>query len=168
MGKQDVAEYKPKAATDGAWIRQPLALLRREGGLSKAAAVLLAILIDRATDYDPPRPVSAELSALALASGYSVRTVRDALHELVRRELIRVTRTGRASCYELTGAVELLPPKRQPQQRPTQSGSRYRSRQRKTTEWVDPGYEALSNRFAPEPPEVCAAAAEPGDPDYEL
>lgn len=161
----EAAIYKPKPSTDGAWIRQPLALLRKEGGLSKAAAVLLAILIDRATDYDPPRPVSAELSALALASGYSIRTVRDALRELERRELIRTTRTGRASCYELTGAVELLPPKRQQQQRPAQSGSRYRSRQRKTTEWADPGYEACANMF---PPEVCAAAAEPGDPDYEL
>lgn len=159
-----IAEYQPKESTDKAWIRQPLALLRRDGGMSKAAAVLLAVIIDRATDYNPPRPVSADIRALAWAAGYSDRATRSALHELQSLGLIEARRTGRASVYTLTGAVELLPPKKR---NDTQDTSSYRSRKRSSKQLSERDLEYLSlvNNF---PPEVCAAPAELGDPDYEL
>lgn len=166
-----IAEYQPKESTDKAWIRQPLSLLRRDGGMSKAAAVLLAVIIDRATDYNPPRPVSADIRALAWAAGYSDRATRSALHELVSLGLIETRRTGRASVYTLTGAVELLPPKkRNDTQSGTQGASSYRSRQRSkqplTQQELD--YLSLDAARRGSAPEVCAAPAELGDPDYEL
>lgn len=155
QNKQLIVPYTPKESTDRAWIRQPLALLRREGGLSKPAALVLAVLIDRATDYDPPRPVQASVGDLAWSTGFSERSVRAALADLVRRELISARRTGRGSVYELTGAVELLPPKKRTQQQ----------RKKPADAWIDPGYGDLVNRF---PVDVCAEAATEGDPDYEL
>lgn len=155
-----VAPYTPKESTDRAWIRQPLALLRQEGGLSKPAALILAVLIDRATDYDPPRPVQAAVHDLAWSTGYSERAVRSALADLEHRGLISSRRTGRGSVYELTGAVELLPPKKRTEQQP-----KARQHKKPTEAWVDPGYGDLVNRFHTE---VCTEAATEGDPDYEL
>lgn len=155
-----IALYTPKESTDQAWIRQPLALLRQEGGLSKPAALVLAVLIDRATDYDPPRPVQAAISALAWSTGYSERAVRSALADLEHRGLISSRRTGRGSVYELTGAVELLPPKKRTQQPP-----KARQHKKPADTWVDPGYGDLVNRFSVD---VCTEAATEGDPDYEL
>lgn len=159
QNKQLVVPYTPKESTDGAWIRQPLALLRRDGGLSKPAALVLAVIIDRATDYDPPRPVQAAVHDFAWSTGYSDRAVRDALADLVRRGLISVRRTGRGSVYELTGAVELLPPKKRTQQQQQQ-------RKKPAETWIDPGYGDLVNRF--HDPDVCVTPATEGDPDYEL
>ena len=158
QNKQLVVPYQPKESTDRAWIRQPLALLRQDGGLSKPAALVLAVLIDRATDYDPPRPVQASVGDLAWSTGFSERSVRAALADLVRRGLISVRRTGRGSVYELTGAVELLPPKKRTQQQ---------QRKKPAETWIDPGYGELVNRFHTVP-EVCDKPATEGDPDYEL
>ena len=167
QNKQLVVPYQPKESTDGAWIRQPLALLRRDGGLSKPAALVLAVIIDRATDYDPPRPVQAAVHDFAWSTGYSERAVRDALADLVRRGLISVRRTGRGSVYELTGAVELLPPKKRTQQQQQQQRQQQRQRKKPAETWIDPGYGELVNRFH-SAPEVCDKPATEGDPDYEL
>lgn len=114
-----------------AWIRQPLALLCSEGGLSKPAAIVLALLIDQATNTDPPSPVQCSMDSLAADSGYNVRTVRRAIAELLRGDLIASVRTGRGSIYTLTGAVELLPAKRQPITRSSSSSSSSKQKQAK-------------------------------------
>lgn len=166
-----------KPITQNAWIRQPLALLCAEGGISKPAAIILALIIDRATDTEPPRPVQVDVDQLAWASGYSSRTVRRALDELTRRELLAITHTGRASLYTLTGAVELLPPKRQPAPRSTTrsgkpSGLVAAASDREARELAE--YAALSNRFAPEaeliPADlgVCSTPAPATGEGYEL
>ena len=174
-----------KPATLKAWIRQPLSLLCRDGGLSKAAAIVLAIIIDRATDTDPPQPVQVDVAAIAWSSGYSERTVHRALSDLVARDLLSSTRTGRGNVYALTGAVAVLPPKGADTAAPAaaappQHGSprhrRSSSRARSAAEAAEEAeYLSLVNRFLPEldPPElveadlgVCAEPA-PADPaDY--
>ena len=171
-----------KPATLKAWIRQPLSLLCRDGGLSKAAAIVLAIIIDRATDTDPPQPVQVDVAAIAWSSGYSERTVHRALADLVGRGLLTSTRTGRGSVYTLTGAVAVLPPKGADKTAPAaaappQHGSPRRSRSARISaaeaaEMEE--YLSLVNRFAdPAPAElvesdlgVCSEPA-PSDPaDY--
>lgn len=143
-----------------AWIRQPLALLCRQGGISKPAAIVLALIIDQATNTNPPSPVPARLDELANSSGYSISSVKRAVSELIAGELITSHRTGRGSVYTLTGAVELLPPKRQPSPRATKPKPSPRATAKQAL------YESCVNRF--NAPEVCAHAAPPGDPDYEL
>lgn len=171
-----------KPATLKAWIRQPLSLLCRDGGLTKPAAIVLAIIIDRATDTDPPQPVQVDIEALAQSSGYTGRTVRRALADLVSRELLTSKRTGRGSVYTLTGAVAVLPPKGADRAAPAaaappQHGSprRTRSAHSQTQSAAEAAemaeYLSLVNRFAPEPaPElveadlgVCSEPA-PSDP----
>lgn len=174
-----------KPATMKAWIRQPLSLLCRDGGLSKPAAIVLAIIIDRATDTDPPQPVQVDIAAIARSSGYTDRTVRRAIADLVGRELLTSTRTGRGSVYTLTGAVAVLPPKGADTAAPAaaappQHGSprRTRSARSQTQSAAEAAemaeYLSLVNRFAPESaPElveadlgVCSEPA-PADPaDY--
>lgn len=159
-----------------AWIRQPLALLCSEGGLSKPAAIVLALLIDQATNTDPPSPVQVRMESIAADSGYNVRTVRRAIAELLRGDLIASCRTGRGSIYELTGAIELLPAKRQPI---TRSSSKSKQKQasaaglsaREMAEMAD--YLSCVNNF--QQPTlvaadlgVCGTAAQEDDPDYLL
>ena len=92
-----------------AWIRMPLELLQRQG-LSKSAAIVLGVIIDRCTDT-PTGQAALSRQELARVSGYSLSTVKRALIELEELELIEHSRTGRASAFRLTGCVELLPPK---------------------------------------------------------
>lgn len=138
-----------KDTTLRAWIRQPLSLLCKDGGLSKPAAIVLAIVIDRATDTDPPQPVQLQQDLLAWQSGYTTRTVKRAIAELVQRELLAVHRTGRGSVYTLTGAVELLPPKRAAQsesQGARPSRARGSARRSAADEQLDE-YLSVVNRF---------------------
>ena len=148
-----------------AWIRQPLALLCRQGGISKPAAIVLALIIDQATNTKPPSPVPAKLDELAERSGYSISSVKRAVSELIAGELIQSQRTGRGSVYTLTGAVELLPPKGKPAPRATATATAKPSPRATAKQAL---YESCVNRFAAAPPEVCEHAAPPGDPDYEL
>lgn len=163
-----------------AWIRQPLALLCAEGGISKPAAIVLALLIDRATNTAPPRPVQISVDDIATIGGYSARTVRRAIAELIAADLIASARTGRGSVYTLTGAVELLPAKRQPITHSSGSGSGSKQKPAKASgmsarelEEME-GYLSLVNSFPqsatliPADLGVCGAAAPEGDPDYLL
>ena len=92
-----------------AWIRMPLELLQRQG-LSKSAAIVLGIIIDRCTDA-PTASATISRQDIVKTSGYSLSTVKRSIIELEALELIRHNRTGRASTFTLTGCVELLPPK---------------------------------------------------------
>ena len=113
----------------------PLELLQRQG-LSKSAAVILGIIIDRCTDQaDGCAAINQQ--EIARAAGYDPRTVRRALIELEALKLIEHERTGRASRYKLTGCVELLPPKQRT----------HKQQERAAKEQAAREYEALANRF---------------------
>lgn len=173
-----------KESTTKAWIRQPLALLCREGGLSKCAAITLALIIDKATNTNPPSPVEVRHSELAQLSGYGKTAIKCAIDELIKRGLLSTRRTGRGSVYELTGAVDLLPPKKDPTECKPSGGSKARRRskprltQREQEELED--YESLANRFLSDYESVkekyhddtdysnyvCAEPADPNDKEY--
>lgn len=126
-----------------AWIRMPLELLQREG-LSKSAAIVLGIIIDRCTDR-PDGCATISRADIAREAGYSRATVWRALDELERLELIEHARTGRASAYKLTGCVELLPPKQRgsikQQQRAEKEAAQLRNEQKAAA------YLSLVNQF---------------------
>lgn len=95
-----------KAPKPGAWVRLSLDSLRAVG-CSKSAAVILALIADKATDSDQRR-AKIEQAELVQLSGCSRRTVIRAVEQLAALDLIRVRRCpGRASVYELTERVEL-------------------------------------------------------------
>lgn len=88
------------------WVRLLLSTLREEG-CTKSAAVLLAVVADRATD-SAARSCRASQRELADAAGVDVRTVRRATEQLERLGLLEVSRQlGGVSVYKLTDAVEL-------------------------------------------------------------
>ena len=121
----------------------PLELLQRQG-LSKSAAVILGVIIDRCTDQ-PDGCATINQKEMAITSGYDPRTVRRALIELEALELIEHERTGRASRYTLTGCVELLPPKQRgtrKQQERAEKEAEEQAERRRLAE-----YAALANRF---------------------
>lgn len=98
-------DYKPSTE---AWVKLPVELLKRQG-ISKAAAVTLAAVIDKCKHQ---ATLSAPIDAAELMqrTGYSRRTLFRALDELKALALIESKRTGRASVYTLTpGCVELCP-----------------------------------------------------------
>lgn len=95
-----------KEPKPGAWVRLSLDSLRAVG-CSKSAAVILALIADKATDSDQRRAV-IEHNDLVRLSGCSRRTVIRAVEQLERLELVTVDRSpGRASVYALTERVEL-------------------------------------------------------------
>lgn len=173
-----------KESTTKAWIRQPLVLLCREGGLNKCAAITLALIIDKATNTNPPSPVEVRYSELEQLSGYSERAIKYAVCELVKRGLLSTRRTGRGSVYELTGAVDLLPPKKDPTENGPSGNKKARRRskprltQQQQEELAD--YESLANRFLSDYESVkekyhddtdysnyvCAEPADPNDEEY--
>ena len=121
----------------------PLELLQRQG-LSKSAAVILGVIIDRCTDQlDGCAQINQK--DMATTSGYDPRTVRRALIELEALELIEHERTGRASRYKLTGCVELLPPKQRGTRKQQERAER-EAQERETREMLEE-YTALANRF---------------------
>lgn len=98
-------DYKPSTE---AWVKLPVELLKRQG-ISKAAAVTLAAIIDKCKHQ---ATLSAPIDAAELTqrTGYSRRTLFRALDELKGLDLIEIERTGRASMYTLTpGCIELCP-----------------------------------------------------------
>lgn len=152
-----------KETTLKAWIRQPLSLLCKEGGLSKPAAIVLAIVIDRATDTDPPQPVQLQQDTIAWQSGYAPRTVRAALAELIKRKLLARQRTGRGSIYTLTGAVELLPPKREAQNKSARASHARRSARQYVSDELMHEYESVVNRFKDDTDYSGYVCSEPAD-----
>lgn len=131
------------STTTKAWIRMPLELLQRDG-LSKSAAVVLGIIIDRCTDR-PDGCAIISRADIAHTAGYSLATVRRALDELERLDLIEHARTGRASAYKLTGCVELLPPKQRGSIKQQQRADREAAQLRERSKAAE--YLAVVNRF---------------------
>lgn len=142
-------DYTPSTE---AWVKLPLELLKREG-ISKRAAVLLSVIIDRCKHA---QELSAEISAdeLQTRSGISRATVCRALDELRALDLIQTTRTGRGSVYRLTdGCVELCPrackddhPAEQPS-KSSRSSSRSRTQRGGSVTKNMDKYLTLVNRF---------------------
>lgn len=140
------------APTTEAWVKLPLELLKREG-VSKRAAVLLSVIIDRCKHG---QDLSATISAdeLQTRSGMSRATVCRALDELRALSLIQTTRTGRGSVYKLTeGCVELCPkavkddhPAAEQPRKSSRSSSRSRTQSGSTTGYMSE-YLSLVNRF---------------------
>lgn len=126
-----------------AWIRMPLELLQRQG-LSKSAAIVLGVVIDRCTDQLDGSAIISHAD-IAKTSGYDPRTVRRALIELERLELIEHDRTGRASRFRLTGCVELLPPKQRGTRKAQERAEREAQKIAEQAEMDE--YMKLANRF---------------------
>lgn len=124
----------------GAWVRLSLDSLRAVG-CSKSAAVILALIADKATE-STARAARIEQSDLCSLSGCSRRTVIRAVEQLEQLGLLRVQRRqGRASVYALTERVELPAKRRTSKQQQARAAKRQELQQRLQE------YEALSNRF---------------------
>lgn len=97
--------------SENAWVRLPLKLLR-ENGLTKSAAAVCCVLLDRATSAaDVSAWITVSMSDIAADVGCDVRTVRRAVADLLGIGLIE-RRSGKASgasnAYRITpGCVEL-------------------------------------------------------------
>lgn len=129
------------------WVRLLLSTLREEG-CTKSAAVLLAVVADRATDSST-RSCRAAQKELAAAAGVDVRTVRRATEQLERLGLIEVERiSGSESLYKLTAAVELPAKKRTTEQQraAAQARAAAAARAREEAEYESECM-ALVNRF---------------------
>lgn len=92
-----------------AWVKLPLDALKRSGGITKAGVVVLSVMVDEAAKKHKTDGVEMTVQEIADKAGCNERTVRRALEALEVAELIAHRRTGRASSYTLTGAVELYP-----------------------------------------------------------
>lgn len=97
--------------SESAWVRLPLKLLR-ENGLTKSAAAVCCVLLDRATSAaDVSAWITVSMSDIAADVGCDVRTVRRAVADLIEIGLLE-RRSGKASgasnAYRITpGCVEL-------------------------------------------------------------
>ena len=142
-------DYKPSTE---AWVKLPVELLKRQG-ISKAAAVTLAAIIDKCKHQ---ATLSAPIDAAELMqrTGYSRRTLFRALDELKALALIESKRTGRASLYTLTpGCVELCPKAVKddhPQSFPQPKKRKARRNIPQDEDDNMEAYLALVNRFLPE------------------
>lgn len=142
-------DYKPSTE---AWVKLPVELLKRQG-ISKAAAVTLAAIIDKCKHQ---ATLSAPIDAAELMqrTGYSRRTLFRALDELKALALIESKRTGRASVYTLTpGCVELCPKAvKDDHPQSFQQTKKQRKASRNSPQDDDnmEAYLALVNRFLPE------------------
>lgn len=108
-----------------AWVRLPLALLR-ERGLTKAAAAVCCVLLDRATSAaELSAWVEVSVSDLVADTGYNRRTIFRALDDLEALDLIERERNRlkgspsryrlRSECIELCGRA--AEPKKQHKKR---------------------------------------------------
>ena len=97
--------------SESAWVRLPLKLLR-ENGLTKSAAAVCCVLLDRATSAaDVSAWITVPMSDIAADVGCDVRTVRRAVADLIEIGLVE-RRSGKSSgasnAYRITpGCVEL-------------------------------------------------------------
>lgn len=131
----------------GAWVRLLLSTLTQEG-CSRTAALVLAIIADKATEREDKRAWMRQ-KEIAAAAGVDPRTVRRAVQQLRALGLIQTDQKARGEllCYSLTDAVE-LPLKRDVEVRAAAA----RKRQRKAREEAEEerrmnSYLALVNRF---------------------
>lgn len=129
------------------WVRLLLSTLRKEG-CTKSAAVVLAVVADRATDSSS-RSCKAAQRELAAAAGVDVRTVRRAVEQLERLGLLEVSRQlGGESVYKLTDAVELPAKQRTTEQARAAAKARSKAAAREAEiEAKLQAYAACSNRF---------------------
>ena len=130
-----------------AWVRLSLDSLRAIG-CTKSAAVILALIADRATDHDN-RTATIEQAELVALSGCSRRTVIRAVEQLAALDLIRVQHCpGRASVYALTERVELPPKQRTTEEQRRRAERRAAARlEAERQEKEKREYFALMNRF---------------------
>lgn len=91
----------------GAWVRLLLSTLTQEG-CSRSAALVLAVIADKATEREDKRAWMRQ-KEIAAAAGVDPRTVRRALQQLRTLGLIETDQKARGEllCYRLTDAVEL-------------------------------------------------------------
>lgn len=90
----------------GAWVRLLLSTLRKEG-CSKSAALVLAVIADKATEHDS-KSVYLKQGDIAQLAGVDRRTVRRAVQQLRSLGLIVTQQQpGERLRYVLTDAVEL-------------------------------------------------------------
>ena len=111
--------------SESAWVRLPLKLLK-EKGLTKAAAAVCCVLLDRATSAaELSAWVEVSVSDLVADTGYSRRKIFYALDDLEALDLIERERNRlkgspsryrlRAECIELCGrAADPKPKKTKP------------------------------------------------------
>lgn len=135
---------EPKSKT---WVRLLLSTLQQEG-CTKSAAVVLAVVADRATDSSA-RSCRSTQSELAAAAGVDVRTVRRAIQQLEALGLLVVERqNGERSTYRLTEAVELPAKQRTTEQARAAAKARAAAAARETeVEAKLQAYLAAGNRF---------------------
>lgn len=134
-----------------AWIRMPLELLQRQG-MRKSTAIVLGAIIDKCTDKKGYHPKEIDRAELSQDTGYSVRAIGDALRELQTLQLIHAERTGRGSVYTLTGAVEILPPKKSGGGSAKAERIQREEAERIRLEQEEAEYLSLSNRFKEDEP----------------
>lgn len=129
------------------WVRLLLSTLREEG-CTKSAAVVLAVVADRATDSSS-RSCKAAQRELAAAAGVDVRTVRRAVEQLERLGLLEVSRQlGGESIYKLTAAVELPAKQRTTEQQRAAAKARAAAAAKAEQEEAEmQAYLACANRF---------------------
>ena len=125
------------------WVRLSLDSLR-EVGCTKSAAVVLALIADRATDA-ADRSAIIDQRELVELSGCGRRTVIRAVQQLEALELVRVQRTpGQGSRYALTERVQ-LPSKKRSTPRQAAAAAKRRKADELTAKLA--AYEAAANRF---------------------
>ncbi len=131
----------------GAWVRLLLSTLTQEG-CSRSAALVLAVIADKATERED-KSAWMRQKEIAAAAGVDPRTVRRAVQQLRTLGLIQTDQKvrGELLCYRLTDAVEL------PLKRDTEAkAAAARKRQRKAREEAEErrvmdSYLELVNRF---------------------
>ena len=92
-----------------AWVKMPLDALRASEGLTKGAVVVLSIIVDECARKHSTEGVELSAATIGERGSLSAATVKRAIQQLERVGLIVHERTGRASRWTLTRAVELYP-----------------------------------------------------------
>lgn len=131
----------------GAWVRLLLSTLTQEG-CSRSAALVLAVIADKATEREDKRAWMRQ-KEIAAAAGVDPRTVRRAVQQLRTLGLIQTDQKARGEllCYRLTDAVE-LPLKREAEARAAAARKRQRKAQQEAEEEARMNsYLELVNRF---------------------
>ena len=136
----------------GAWVRLLLSTLKQEG-CSKSAALVLAVIADKATERES-RSVWMKQKEVAELAGVDPRTVRRAVQQLRTLGLIETNQKARGEllCYHLTDAVE-LPLKREAEIKAAAARKRSAAAARAAEEEAEmQAYMACVNRFKEDEP----------------
>lgn len=92
-----------------AWVRMPLDALRASEGLTKGAVVVLSIIVDECAKKHTTEGVELSAATIGERGSLSLATIKRAIQQLEAVGLIVHERTGRASRWTLTRAVEMYP-----------------------------------------------------------